>query len=149
MPAFGNVLWPAEYGYVAGTFGLASSMLESTSSTNGTADSLSYTPVTTGLFRISTGAVVTQASDAATSHTIVAQVAYNDGSAISAENVAQDGVTTGVLNGKTLNANFYQSTVVRAVAGTTITVNFLHTVTGAKTAGVGKYAVMLTIERVQ
>lgn len=150
MSAFGSGYWPNEFGRSAGFDGTANvAMLEATASTTteGT-DKLTLTVRETGLYQINVGLRVSVASDAATSHTIVGQVAYNDGSAISAENVQLDGVTAGTLNGKTLNANFYQTTVIRAVVGTTITVTLAHAVTGGKTAGVGSYIVSLGINRI-
>lgn len=150
MSHFGSADWNNPSGLVASLASPTTTLqLEATASTSieGT-DKLTYRAVRTGMYRVSATMKVTEASDAATSHTLVAQVAYNDGSAISAENISLDGVTAGTANGKTLNANFAQSTMIRAVTGTDIVITVLNTVVGAKTAGVGEYALLFAIEAV-
>ena len=150
MSHYGSADWNNPSGLVASLASATTLAMQETTGAGATEGSnlLTYTTKRTGLYRVSAYLKVTEASDAATSHAISARVAYNDGSAISVKAIQLDGVTAGTGDGKTLNDNHAQSMVIRAVTGTDIAISTLDTVTGAKTAGVGEYAVMFAIEAV-
>lgn len=139
MSHFGSARWPAEFGTVASLSATAAQPTSSASTSTEGTDKLTYTVENTGQYLVAANLKVTVASDAATTDTLVAQVAYNDGSAVSAESIGQLGVTPGTGNAKTLNLSVSQMKVIRAVAGTTITITVAYTVTGAKTVGTTRY----------
>lgn len=125
--------------------------LEATASTSteGT-NKLTYTVPATGMYRVNSYLKVTVASDAATSHTAVVQVAYNNGSAIAAADLKDaggTGVTVGTMNvkGTAGTTILSQQGTVYAVAGTTITLTVSEAIAGAKTAGVGSYMIQWSI----
>lgn len=141
MAHFGSSQWPDGFGRTAGlesAANVAQPLTTQATSTEGT-DKLTFTVLQTGQYLVSANIKVTVASDAATTDVVVAQVAYNDGSAVAAVSIGQLGVTPGTINAKTLNAESSQLMVIKAVAGTTITITALHTVSGAKTVGSSRY----------
>lgn len=147
MSAFASSELAATFGRCGSLTTAVNTALEATASTSteGT-NKLTYTVPTTGLYNISSYLKVTTASDAATSHTAVVQAAYNNGSAITAfslKDAGGTGVTVGTMDvkgtaGTTILA---QRGLVYAVAGTTIVLTVSETIVGAKTAGVGAYAI--------
>ena len=139
MAHFGSVRWPKEFGTVASLSASAAQPTSTASTSTEGTDKLTYTVENTGHYLVAANLKVTVASDAGTTDTVVAQVAYNDGSAVSAESIGQLGVTPGTGNAKTLNLSVSQSKVIRAVAGTTIVITSVYTVTGVKTVGTTQY----------
>lgn len=128
-----------------------SAMVEATSETSiEGVDKFTYIVPTTGIYRIIMQLVVTQASDAATSHTIVPLVQFTPivGVPKVSDIMIDSGASQGTLNGKTLNQAVTFSSNRKCVAGTNFVGNINHTVVGAKTAGVGRYQVTVTFERV-
>lgn len=141
MSHFGSGNWPNEFGRIAGLESAADvtqPTATGATATEGT-DKLTFRVRDTGQYLIAANIKIAVASDAATTDVVVAQVAYNDGSAVAAASIANTGVTPGTINAKTLNAESSQMQVIKAVAGTDIVVTAQHTVTGAKTVGKSRY----------
>jgi hypothetical protein len=136
----GGSTWAGAAGTPATT--AIATMLETdatATSTNGV-DSLTITVQETGLYLMSGYILVTQASDAATSHALRLVYDYNDS------------VSTRYLGGTDLDATSLNA--VRSehftglcVKGTVATVSILNAIVGAKTVGVGKYKLAFAITK--
>lgn len=154
MSHFGSPDWNNPSGLVAQLSVDGNVALEATASTSteGT-NKLTYTCARTGLYEVMSYLRVRVASDAATSHTGVVTVAFNNGSAISAtglKNLGGTGVTIGTidLKGTAGTTHLAQAGVISCVAGTTITLVISETVSGTKTAGVGTYDIDFAIKAI-
>lgn len=143
MSHFASVDWPNPYGPVARVEREGVAMLTATASTSteGT-DKLTYTVARTGTYRVAGTIRIATASGAGTSHTVAPQVAYNNGAAISAADIG--GAFTDI-DAKVANTVVCRTETIRAVAGTTITLTILHTVSGT---GSGTYDISLLIEAI-
>ncbi len=149
MTHFADGDWPFTYGRRAALEKTAITMLASTASTSteGT-DMLTYTIPRTGIYRVSTAIRIRLGSTAATSHTVKAQVAFNDGNAQTAcdLSVVNLGVgTVTAIDAKTANLRIVQHGVFLGIIGTTIVITTLNTITGA---GTGTYDLIYVIEGV-
>ena len=147
MPHFASPDWPQVYGRVASMQTLPNTARETTgvTATEGV-NQLTFTVKQTGFYRLFLGMKSTQQSDAATSHNVLGRCTYNDGTAIAANDVVIDGGSVGTMNLKTANNSQYQFKVIYAVVNTDIVMFVSEAVTGAKTAGVGKYNLFMSIE---
>jgi hypothetical protein len=150
MSHFASTNWNNPSGVVAYMSTLATAMQTATGSTSteGT-NKLSYTTVRAGMYRVSSYVRVSTASNAATSHTGVVQVAYNNGTAITAANIQLNGVTaTATTNLKSTAGTtvLAQSSVIYAASATSIAITVSETVSGAVTAGA--YDLTFVIEAV-
>lgn len=151
MSHFASGAWNNPSGLVAQLSVDGNVALEATASTSteGT-NKLTYTTVRGGMYLVCSYLRVRVASDAATSHTGVVNVAFNNGSAISAtglKNLGGTGVTIGTidLKGTAGTTHLAQSGVMFCAEGTTITLTVSEAITGAKTAGVGTYDIDFVI----
>lgn len=125
--------------------------LEATASTSieGTSK-LTYTTVRAGMYLVLAYLRVRVASDAATAHTGVVNVAFSNGTAIAAtglKNLGGTGVTIGTISlaGTAGTTHLAQSGVISCIAASTITLTVSEAITGAKTAGVGTYDIDFVI----
>lgn len=116
-------------------------MLEATAatSTNGV-DCYAITIPATGLYLMSGYILITEASDAATSHTLRIVFDYDNG--------LTDEYAAGTdLDGKSLSSNRSEHFIGLCRKDTTATVAINNTIVGQKTAGVGKYKVAFAITK--
>ena len=150
--------WPENFGTVSKLSSAISAVLFGavgaspvTGSTEGT-DLHTYTVPTgeTGLYMVSTHLHTNVLSDAGTTQVVAAQVAYNDGAAVSAALVgANDGggdATVTTADTTTVDTHAQQMGVIRAEAGTDIAVSTLAT-NGGTVATVGSIEFDVAIVR--
>lgn len=144
MPAFGNADWPKNYGECAGINKNSITHATGTGATEGT-NQLTYVVELDGLYRVSSALRVRTAGTGA-GQVASAQVAYNNGTAVSAATVALSGVTPGTLDATAAAGTALgQSGVYKAVAGTNIVVSILGAGTFTTAAVIDWYA---SVERV-
>ena len=99
-----------------------------------------------GYYRVSTYLQVNVASDAATSDTFVAQIAYNNGTAVGAANITSGSTTVTALNAKGAAGTFLaQHGIYYCAPGTQMVLTVLSTISGSKT--VGKYDIRFIVEQ--
>jgi len=110
-----------------------------TTSTNGV-DCLTVTIPETGLYLLSGYILITQASDAATSHAVRVSFAYTT-------IVAELNVNTTTLDAKNVTTSRSEHFVALCAKGTTATVAILPDIVGSKTVGVGKYKLAFAITK--
>lgn len=141
MTHFASGDWNNPSGLVASLVKAANAVKTATGSTSteGT-NQLTYTTKRAGLYAVYAFIRVSTASDAATSHTGVVNVAFNSGSAISAtglKNLGGTGVTIGTVNlkGTAGTTHLAQSGVIKCANATDIVLTVSETVSGAVTAG--------------
>jgi hypothetical protein len=147
MAHYASANWNPYSGKVATLLATTAAMRETTGSSSTEAtDKLTYTVPVAGLYRCTAYIKVTEVSDAATSHVLKPQVAWNDGSSQSAADMVEPGVTAGTVNGATLNEAKCYTATVYAAAASSITITILNTVTGSKTAGAGETTNVFEIE---
>lgn len=151
MSHFASPDWNNPTGLVASLSTTGNVALEATASTSteGT-NKLTYTTKRAGTYLVTSYLRVRVASDAATSHSGVVNVAFNNGTAISAtglKNLGGTGVTIGTidLKGTAGTSHLAQSGIIFAANATDIVLTVSEAISGAKTAGVGTYDIYFTI----
>jgi hypothetical protein len=149
MTHFASGDWPFNYGRTGALEKTAINMLAATASTSTEgSDMLTYPVQRTGIYRVTTSIRIRTGSTAGTSHTVKAQVAFNDGSAQAACDVLLVNLGVGTvtaIDAKTANLRIMQTCAFLATAGTNIVITTLNTITGV---GTGTYDLMYVIEGV-
>lgn len=108
---------------------------------------LTYAPARSGMYRVSAYLRTQTASTANTSHTVVVNASYSNGTAVSTVALVPVNTTASTnLNQKTGTGTYYAAhAIIYAVTGTNIVMNTVDTVSGT---GSGTYDVKFTIEAI-
>ena len=150
MSHFGSGDWPTPFGRVASLEQRATTYaVQATgSSTREGTDKLTFAVPRTGLYRVTAVLKVDTVSDSATSHTLVSQVAFNNGTAVVATDVTTGLATITKISAKTDEATLHQQMPIFAITGTNIVMTVLHTINGAPTATLAGLDIFFAIEAI-
>ena len=150
MSHFGSADWPQPYGRVAALENQSTTYaVQSTgSSTREGTDKLTYAVLRTGMYRVTAVLKVDVVSDSATSHTVVSQVAFNNGTAVAATDITTGLATITKISAKTDEATLHQQMPIFCESGTNIVMTVLHTISGAPTATLAGLDVFFVIEAI-
>ena len=150
MAHFASVDWNNPSGRVAGLENESTtySVQATGSSVREGTDLLTYAVKRTGLYRVTAVLKVDVVSDSATSHTLVSQVSYNNGTAVASTDITTGLATITKISAKTDEAVLNQQMPIFAVSGTNIVMSVLHTINGAPTATLAGLDIFFAIEAV-